>query len=360
MSRRPWPVRKAPLAGEVFSSWLLRNIRAFGDTPHAFCKGQWPTRQFWTRDLDRSVSDEVVRDLSESTRVDPAVAQGTLLASGIERVTRDWRRHGIIPWVLPVGVFHRVRTRFGQQVCPQCLATDEEPYLRKTWRLATSVACLRHRCQLLDACPYCEAPIVPHRSPLLRVWLCHKCTKDLRMEPKPADDGQIAAQRFVEDAVDSGVVSVNGLAVESADFLSGVRLFFVALRGRSGAARLASHCRPTVEPPQAPELLRVGRRLDWLPPILELLNDWPARLLAAAEQCGATYGSIVPHGHHAPGWMQEGLSRLPRAVRAKRRRRRRFTGSPRMSWRTAFEYGVAKDGLASFVSSRIDALEQGS
>ncbi len=39
------------------------------------------------------------------------------------------------------------------QFCPHCLAEDEQPYFRREWRLATTIACVRHGSRLTDRCP---------------------------------------------------------------------------------------------------------------------------------------------------------------------------------------------------------------
>ncbi len=39
------------------------------------------------------------------------------------------------------------------QFCPQCPAEDEQPYFRREWRLATTIACARHGSRLLDRRP---------------------------------------------------------------------------------------------------------------------------------------------------------------------------------------------------------------
>jgi len=50
---------------------------------------------------------------------------------------------------------------FGCQICPECLRTDTEPYLRAEWRLSFMTICRVHRVSLIDRCPKCQAPIQP-------------------------------------------------------------------------------------------------------------------------------------------------------------------------------------------------------
>lgn len=43
--------------------------------------------------------------------------------------------------------------------CPRCLASDNQPYFRRRWRLAPFVVCLAHRTMLLDRCWNCSSRI---------------------------------------------------------------------------------------------------------------------------------------------------------------------------------------------------------
>jgi len=52
--------------------------------------------------------------------------------------------------------------------CPQCLAEDGQPYFRREWRLATTIACARHGIRLLDRCPDCGQGLAPFNQASLR------------------------------------------------------------------------------------------------------------------------------------------------------------------------------------------------
>ena len=54
------------------------------------------------------------------------------------------------------------------QFCPHCLAEDEQPYFRREWRLATTIACARHGSRLLDRCPDCGQGLAPFNQASLR------------------------------------------------------------------------------------------------------------------------------------------------------------------------------------------------
>ena len=54
------------------------------------------------------------------------------------------------------------------QFCPHCLAEDEQPYFRREWRLATTIACAHHGSRLLDRCPDCGQGLAPFNQASLR------------------------------------------------------------------------------------------------------------------------------------------------------------------------------------------------
>lgn len=107
--------------------------------------------------------------------------------------------------------------------CPHCLASDEEPYWRFTWRLAYYKLCPAHEIELVDRCPSCYRRVYPVRGPIglfLRaasvLCVCQFCGFDLRntvIKPR-GDEGlqsALALQRTITAAVLCGHYLVNGL-----------------------------------------------------------------------------------------------------------------------------------------------------
>jgi hypothetical protein len=50
------------------------------------------------------------------------------------------------------------------QFCPDCLAGDDAPYFRRSWRWATRISCWEHGRGLRDRCPRCGDGIRPSTS----------------------------------------------------------------------------------------------------------------------------------------------------------------------------------------------------
>lgn len=179
LSGEYWPVRPKPFEDETISSWFLRIIKAnIGDQPiHRFCRIEFgPNVSIWTRDTDRNISKEVLEILSKKSGVQIHTIENMLLGSYQGTVFEKHNPKGASKWILPIGVYHRIRNRFGQQWCPLCLATDPIPYYRRQWRMAFSSCCLKHGRLLRDRCYYCASPCMPHRGNFLD---CSKCKRSL-------------------------------------------------------------------------------------------------------------------------------------------------------------------------------------
>jgi hypothetical protein len=155
--------RPKPLLDELFSSWLIRVAHAQNLKLQTFCHMVWPNVALWNRDCDRRANSNVVTDLADMTGISKDEAFATLLTC-YEGILFDRAiRTGHTKWILPLGVFHRLRRRKGLQYCPQCLQS-QTPYFKKTWRLSLYTVCEEHQCYLHDACPHCARPIHPHRG----------------------------------------------------------------------------------------------------------------------------------------------------------------------------------------------------
>jgi hypothetical protein len=183
-----WPVHIKPKDDELISSWLVRLARAHGLKLHTFCSVTWPGKQIWNRDIDKSSDTEMVGVLSTRTGTPIERVQATTLASYANVLYEKHNRFGPSSWIMPIGVYHRTRKKFGLQYCPRCLAEDEDPYYRCKWRLAFIVVCERHHVVLHDRCPKCGEAINFHRDELgnhrkvvtVSLTLCHACHFDLR------------------------------------------------------------------------------------------------------------------------------------------------------------------------------------
>ncbi|WP_370650551.1 TniQ family protein [Kordiimonas sp. SCSIO 12603] len=172
LSGNLWPHHPSPLPDEVFSSWLIRTAEVNAPRLHTFCKLHWGNTQIWTRDIDVHGGKNLLQIMSEKTGTNLELARNTLIQSYEGTVFEKLNPYGTTRWVLPIGIRHRIRYKFGQQMCPLCLKEDHIPYYRKHWRLAFNSSCLRHGIILNDRCWKCNSPIIPSRNGLIS---CHEC-----------------------------------------------------------------------------------------------------------------------------------------------------------------------------------------
>jgi hypothetical protein len=186
--RDVWPAYSKPKDDELLSSWLVRLAMAHGQKLHTFCSMAWPRKAIWNRDIDKSAGDDVLGVLSEKTRTSPELVRGTTLSAYEGILYEKHNPFGNTPWIMPVGVYHRVRRHYGLQFCPYCLAEDKETYFRRRWRLAFVTVCVEHGVVLRDRCPQCGEAVNFHRNELgvrskyaaTSMTLCHSCKFDLR------------------------------------------------------------------------------------------------------------------------------------------------------------------------------------
>jgi hypothetical protein len=187
------PAATHPRPDELLSSWLVRLARDHYMKVYTFGKLIFPGVSLWNRDVDKAAPDFVLATLGRRTLTQPARIQATTLRQYEGRLYLQHNSLGNTPWLLPLGIYHRTRRRYGQLFCPGCLKRDGDvPYFRTLWRLALSVVCLKCCIYLHDQCPQCQQPVIFFRAELGRksaladapISHCFNCGFDLAMAPK--------------------------------------------------------------------------------------------------------------------------------------------------------------------------------
>lgn len=188
-----WPIHFKPLPDELLSSWLVRLAHSHGLKVQTFCNLIFGNRlQVWNRDIDRLAPEWLITELSDRTGATIKQVMDTTLQSYHGVVYHRHRTSGTLAWVQSLKLHHRKFEGFGLQFCPKCLASDEEPYFRKSWRVAFNVICTRHKCMLHDRCPHCGHGVAFHRNDMrygryvttVSLTECHHCGFDLsKLQP---------------------------------------------------------------------------------------------------------------------------------------------------------------------------------
>lgn len=149
---------------------------------HTFYSALLGQTPLWNRDLDFSVTSSTLKLLADKIQiVDHVTLNDMTLRSFEGSVTNLFSGKGSCVSIMPLGIYHRLRTSYGLQYCPLCLAEDDDPYFRKSWRLVCQFCCTKHGCYLNHKCHKCNSPVVFHRVPLeyLSIRYCYKCSADL-------------------------------------------------------------------------------------------------------------------------------------------------------------------------------------
>ncbi len=224
-----WPIHFKPLPDELLSSWLVRLAHSHGLKVQTFCNLIFGNRlQVWNRDIDRLAPDWLITELSDRTGATNEQVMNTTLQSYQGILYHRHRASGTLAWIQSLKLHHRKFEGFGLQFCPKCLATDKEPYFRKSWRIAFNTICTIHNCMLHDRCPHCSHGVAFHRNDMrhaqyvitISIRECHHCGFDLsksssiRPNYVSRDVGKFLdnlSQKLLDESLDQ--VEINNLLV---------------------------------------------------------------------------------------------------------------------------------------------------
>jgi hypothetical protein len=283
---------------------------ALGNSPklHSFCHFIWPGRQLWNRDLDALADPSFISELGMLTGCPFEQAWQTSLRSLSGSVFEKVQITGVTRWVLPLGIYHRVRRRLGQQWCPQCLAKDEEPYYRRNWRLAFSTTCSSHGTLLVDQCQNCGAPGVPHRREGPE---CHICGVDRRRHEPAAADAQVLQLEHRMRAIAKGSrqLCMDLDCHHPLAYFSLIRQMLTIVTANPRAARLREvTCRHHGGDPRRPQFaskvripenLNVSERHRMMAIVARLLRGWPFNFVTMASEAGVWWAWAMRGEHDA-------------------------------------------------------------
>lgn len=297
-----WEVPVPLLPDEIISSWLVRAALTQGCDPLVLTGEIWPKWRIWTLDVDRSITEERLKLLSIFSGISPEAFQSATLYPIASRIRRDrLPEKAIWPWILTLGT-RNTKRRSGLQYCPVCLSEDVNPYYRLHWRLAWHTVCERHKCNLLDRCWNCHAPVEPHQltAESEHVSVCATCKVDLRntiATTYPAD--ALIFQLETDQVIRNNHGMYFGRRVSAKEWFE-VAHFFVALirrANRSGTDSMMSlmNYLNVVLPKEMPtiagagiELLRVYDRQQVFVAAWRFLSATEERLKEALKKSSIT------------------------------------------------------------------------
>ena len=99
-----WPVPVYPLPDELLSSWLVRAAFALGCEPMSLTSALWPSWIAWKMDIDRSLADERMKILFESSGLPiDEITRMTLLHHLDGRFFLHGKGLVVLPWIITLG-----------------------------------------------------------------------------------------------------------------------------------------------------------------------------------------------------------------------------------------------------------------
>lgn len=307
-----------PQVDETLSSFILRLARNQSAIPHELCSLIWPGLQFWPRDIDRTASDELIKRVAMVTGLPILGVKAMTLHGLVDGMGHNPTRTGIQNGILPVGVYHRMRRRFGQQYCPECLR-QSPAYLRRLWRLEFVTACPVHGCRLFDACPHCGAPFVPHRLDSLLGRRCHQCHQTLIEGAESVNRHALQVQEGLSALLYRKIDAVCarpkewGIPASHHELFDGIRRLCRLLTYSADGRGLQPH-----RPGLRWDYLRVREREIVLSHVGTWLDDWPTSFRAWAEGYQVSQqrmGTVGPW----PRWIAVKVASLPSRPHSKKR-----------------------------------------
>lgn len=208
-----WPGYKKPREGELFSSWLFRLSRQHKIKMYSFCKESLGGIPILNRDIDLMPNDQLKKIIYSHTPLDLSEIGNLFLSSYQGYIFEKVNPRGKTMGILPLGIYHRKRTRKGLLYCSECFK-KEEYYFKKEWRLLSSILCLKCKCYLRDSCPKCNSPIIFHRLDIGKknilhnseIFICFNCSFDLRKSSnlRVNDRAEIEYQSNIQELIDNG------------------------------------------------------------------------------------------------------------------------------------------------------------
>jgi|GEM_PF-945693 len=308
-----WPFRPRPFADESFSSWFARTAWANGLSASELYPIALPGARAYRIDLDRFACDALIENLSAHTGVPPDDLNARTFWHWTGKLFERDDGHIKLIWLPPAGR-QQTGKSFGQQVCPICL-DDEEPYLRRDWRLSFVTTCNIHKVLLIDRCPNCTAPIQPlyTRYDVACMTACWHCGFDLRRSDivsVPDLSAQQSLRLVLEDRW--GRLGNYGPVHALAYF----RILWTVYR-LLATGRFAMPLRQWLGSPEPPSGIPRIKEVERLNPrcrhilvnmAMELMHDWPHRFIQACRDVSIRSRVLLKNSEHMPFALWEPVS----------------------------------------------------
>ena len=322
-----WPIHPQRLPDELLSSWLVRIAQDLGLKLHTFTRLGLPVFEVWNRDIDKTAQPELLELIAKRTgKTLSEIEQATLTFENI--LVSGKIAPGRSQWVMPLGIYHRTHRNLGLSFCPTCLNEDEVPYFRRSWRLAFSVICVKHRIKMHDCCPQCGAAVTFFRhdfkdksdSHPLNMAECYYCNYDLRLV-QPTEVKDTTFLNFIsnlQSILQTDIAYVNNIPIYSFLYFAGIRqlLKLITLDRYGIKLRNAIENQSCIfmnpfqknKHQNSIETLPIGVRSDALKLLAWLMQDWPSRFVSTVKKSNLTRSRLERDMGYLPYWFESVIS----------------------------------------------------
>lgn len=379
-----WPAHPHPLNDELLSSWVVRLAHANGLKLRPFLT-LWmpPGIQYWAIDIDASPPSILIEILAEKTGLSIESIRSLSLSSLDGFLFEAQARFRHIDWILGLCLPRPGRAGSGQQYCPECLAEDPDPYLRRTWRLAWATVCTKHRTFLQDQCGSCGAQVlslrvdmgsaarhIPHEKADYR-W-CARCKADLSSSAKQGDHpppSLLHLQSLCEQAVSQGFLAFAGNpSMHSLAFFAGLRNIVAGFhRARNDLSEGRISTKRQIE------WMPIGERAELMNKVATVVANWPDEFYEAVKTFPSPRNLFRDAMRQRPFWFDtvfRTLGRVAKSISAEElgalqsvveRQEGRFTPGAahrifgkNLAWKVRVEHPCVEDEDAEWLLASID------
>ncbi|WP_106791152.1 TniQ family protein [Aquimarina sp. Aq78] len=309
-----WPGYIPPKKDELLSSWLFRNSREHKIKPFSFILYYLNKSNLWTRDMDKWLPHDTIRQISNYTPLSKNQINSLQLTSYKNIIFEESSNYAFIEGVLNLGIYHRARKRKGLLACPGCLTKD--PYFKKSWRLLSSIICLDCSCHLIDSCIKCNEPIVFQRLSIgdkndyfeLPVYLCWNCKYDLRLSYVAVSDNEkllTEYQYYINKTIKKGY------NIHSQYSFLYFKILFLILRKSCTKSETWNRVRNGMkkefnikhtEQYRSNQFSSLSYRKVILPLIYTLLDKWPINFIKFCKSNNIRYSDFSKDNNKLPFW----------------------------------------------------------
>jgi len=272
-----WKYVLKPKEDEIFSAWFSRNAFAHACTSYYFSSLVLNDKYLWYGDTDRILKQYLIDKIKFETGISTEELTRLFVSSILPINLNKNSCVGIIPFLMCAGIYHTTRYHYGLSYCPSCLR--DYGSFKTYWRLAYYIHCPEHDCELLDSCPHCDSPIVPHKvltGNIAHCFNCQKCLTDVRSSSCSKND-LLMVQYCLTGLFTLGPVT-NQFSAYFNDTIQ-LRKFIRRLLSIYTTKAINKTDLKTSLPFGCFEKLRIEDRKKVLTQLYTMLSDWPHSVL---------------------------------------------------------------------------------